>query len=68
MITFEPLWETMKSKHISSYALINKYGISRSLWAKLKHDKNVTLQTVDRLCEILDCDIVDIVRRVPDAE
>ncbi|MCM1302893.1 MAG: helix-turn-helix transcriptional regulator [Lachnospiraceae bacterium] len=68
MITFEPLWATMKEKHESSYTLIVKHGISRSLWGKLKHNRNVTLQTIDRLCEILDCDVADIVKHVPNDE
>lgn len=61
MIDFEPLWQTMKRKNVSSYALINKYGLSRGMLDKLKHNRNVTLQTVGRLCEILDCEIQDIV-------
>jgi len=67
MITFTPLWETMEKKKVTGYALINKHGISRSLWFKLRHDKNVNLETIDRLCKILDCDVADIVKHVPDS-
>ena len=68
MIDFEPLWQTMKDKNISCYALINKHGISRGMIDKLKHNRNVTLQTVERLCEILDCEIQDVVKIVKDEE
>ena len=61
MIDFEPLWQTMKRKNITCYALINKYGVSRGMIDKLKHNRNVTLETVARLCDILDCEIQDIV-------
>lgn len=61
MMDFEPLWQTMKRKNVSCYALINKYGVSRGMVDKLKHNRNVTLQTVERLCEILDCEIQDVV-------
>lgn len=61
MMDFEPLWQTMKQKHISCYALINTYGMSRGMLDKLKHNRNVTLQTVERLCVILDCEIQDVV-------
>lgn len=27
MIVYTPLWETMKKKGVSTYALINKYGM-----------------------------------------
>ncbi len=66
MITYEPLWETMEKKKVTGYALIQKHGISRSLWHKLRHDKNVNLETIDRLCKILECDVADVVKHVPD--
>lgn len=68
MITFEPLWKTMEERKITGYALIHKHGISRSLWYKLRHDKNVNLETIDHLCEILECDISDIVKHVSESE
>lgn len=51
----------MKHKNITCYALINKHGLSRGMLDNLKHNRNVTLQTVERLCEILDCEIQDVV-------
>lgn len=66
MMSFEPLWKTMKKRKITGYALINKHGISRSLWYKLRHNKNVNLDTIDRLCDILNCDISDIVQHIPE--
>ena len=64
MMSFEPLWNTMKKNNITGYVLINKYGMSRSLWYKLRHNKNVTLDTIDRLCEILNCNVDDIVTHI----
>lgn len=61
MMSFEPLWETMKKKNVTTYKLIKDYNISRGMLDKLKHDRNVTLETVERFCEILDCRVEDIV-------
>lgn len=61
MVVFEPLWKTMQSKNVSIYALINKYNVSRGTIDNLKHNRNVTLSTVERLCEILDCKIEEVV-------
>lgn len=66
MMSFTPLWETMQKKNVSCYALIYKHNISRSLLDKLKHNRNVTLSTVNRLCEILDCRVEDIVEYIKD--
>lgn len=61
MMLFEPLWKTMKTRNVSIYALINKYNVSRGTIDNLKHNRNVTIATIERLCEILDCQVEDIV-------
>ena len=61
MISFAPFYETLKKKNISTYRLINQYGISRSLLDRIKHNKPMTTSTLNDLCNILDCDISDIV-------
>ena len=60
MISYEPLYKTMKMKGITTYKLINNYGISRSLIDRLKHNKPITTVTLDDLCKILDCKVEDI--------
>ncbi|MBQ3086505.1 MAG: helix-turn-helix transcriptional regulator [Clostridia bacterium] len=61
MISFSPFYETLKKKNISTYRLINQYGISRSLLDRIKHDKPITTSTLNDLCNILDCEIPDII-------
>lgn len=60
MISYEPLWNTMKEKGISQYQLINKYKISAGQLSRLRANNNVSTHTLDRLCEILDCNLEDI--------
>lgn len=60
MISYKPLYETLKRKGISTYKLINTYGLSRSLIDRLKHDKPITTVTINDLCKILDCEVKDI--------
>lgn len=64
MMVFDPLWETMKKKNVTIYALVVKHGVSRGTVNKLRHNKNVTLVTIEHLCKILDCQPGDIVRYV----
>ena len=61
MITYEPLYETMKKKSVTTYKLINDFGISRSLIDRLKHNKPITTVTIDDLCKILSCNVEDII-------
>lgn len=60
MITYEPLYKTMKEKGFTTYKLINDYGISRSLIDRLKHNRPITTVTLNDLCTILDCRVEDI--------
>ncbi|MGN0617384.1 MAG: helix-turn-helix domain-containing protein [Ruminiclostridium sp.] len=62
MIVYTPLWETMKKKGISTYALINKYNISSSTINRLRHNMGVTTQLIDDLCVILNCKVEDVMR------
>ena len=66
MITFEPFYQTLKRRKLSTYVLINKYNVSRSLLDRLKHNKPVTTMTINDLCAILNCDVNDIMRYIPD--
>ena len=60
MILYDRLWEKLEEKHISQYRLI-KTGISHSTIMRLKNNQYVNLSTIDRLCELLDCSIEEIV-------
>lgn len=60
MISYEPLYETLKKKGVSTYKLINEYGISRSLLDRLKHSRPISTVTLNDLCNILHCRVVDI--------
>ncbi len=61
MFSFEPLWETMKRKNISQYDLING-GIDKRTLDQLRHDRNITLLTLAKLCNILQCTPNEVVR------
>ena len=68
MITYKPLWDTMKEKGDSTYNLINKHNISSSTIHRLRHDQGVTTQLIDDLCKILDCNVEDIIKYEPSDE
>jgi len=62
MISFEPFFETMKKKGITSYDLIVKMGFPRTNYYRIKNGKNVRIDTIETLCKLLDCEIHDIVK------
>ena len=44
--------------------LMDKAKVSRSTFYKMKKGENVTTDVLLRICDVLDCDISDIVERV----
>ena len=68
MITYDNLWKTMKKKEISTYYLITYEKISRAQIQRLKKNQSITTYTLNRLCNILDCDITDILTYTKDED
>ena len=66
MITFDPLWKTLKEKNISQYKLLDDYNMSRGMLDNIKHNRSITLTTLNQFCEMFDCDIADIIEYTKD--
>lgn len=64
MICYDRLWQTLKKKGISQYTLIQKYGIDKAQLHRLRHNMVVKTIILNRLCEILDCRIKDIMEYI----
>lgn len=62
MIVYDKLWNTMKNKGVSQYALIKKYHVSPGQITRLKRNESVSTHTIDMFCKILDCDVSDIMQ------
>lgn len=68
MISYEPLFQTMKKKKITRYNLIYKQGFEASTYQRIKQGLPITTKTLDVLCFILDCSVSDILEYKKDEE
>lgn len=66
MITFEPLWRTMKTKGVTQYKLIKEYNISTGQLDRLRKNENVNTHTLNQLCTILECNLEDVAKYIAD--
>lgn len=66
MIIYNNLWEIMREKGITQYALINKYHVSPAQITRLKRNESVSTHTIDMFCKILNCSVSDIMEFVED--
>ena len=66
MISYAPLWETMKKRGITTYTLIKDYSFSSGTLDSLKQNRNITMATLNDLCTILSCQVQDVIQYIPD--
>lgn len=66
MISYEKLFKKMAEKNISQYSLEYDYGISRGLLTRLRNNQSITTNSLDILCNILECNVGDIADHIKD--
>lgn len=63
MISYEPLFRTMKEKNVTSYQL-QKAGFSRATYYSIKQGNSISTNTINQLCRILHCGAADIIEYI----
>ena len=66
MIKYDKLWDTMRRMGFTKYKLSTQYHVSKSQLHRLQHNLPVSTTTLDRLCNILGCNLDDIIEHIPD--
>ena len=66
MIKYDKLWETAEKRGITKSILTKKYNVSKAQLYRLRYNQPVSTNTLDRFCNILECDISDIMEHIPD--
>ena len=66
MIKYDRLWRTMEARGVNQYDLYTHHNVNRSLLDRLRNNKNVETNTIDKLCNILNCSVEDIMEHIPD--
>lgn len=66
MITYEPFFDTLKRKGITTYKLINEYNFSKGTLDSLKQNRNITMDTLNDICNLLECGVNDVIQYTRD--
>ena len=61
MIDYSPLRETMRKNQVTQYQLLQA-GIDNKILDSLKKNKNITILTLEKICNIIGCTPNDVVR------
>ena len=59
MISYAPLFETMKKRGVTSYRL-ERMGFSRATYYSIKKGNSVSTNTIDQLCTLLHCTVGEV--------
>lgn len=63
--SFNPLWKLLIDRNLKKRQLQEMSDVSPASIAKMGRNENVTIEVLLRICEALDCNIEDIMERVP---
>lgn len=67
LISYAPLFKTMKEKKITSYRL-EKLGFSRATYYSIQKGNSVSTNTINQLCKLLKCSVSDIMEYIEEEE
>ena len=67
-ISYNKLWKLLIDKKMSQADLRKAADIAPNTMTKLRRDEPVNLAILSRECEVLGCDIGDIMEFIPDEE
>ena len=63
MISYQPLFETMKRKQITSYALFQQ-GFSKATYYSIQKGNSVSTNTIEQLCKLLKCSVSEVMEYI----
>ncbi|MBR1796601.1 MAG: helix-turn-helix transcriptional regulator [Clostridiales bacterium] len=64
-LSYDPLLKKLIDAKLSKTELAAKVGISRTTLAKIGKNEPVSIDVLLRICDELDCDIVDVISYLP---
>lgn len=68
MVTYKPLWKTLIDKDIKKTQLKEMAGFSSGTLARLGKDQYIEMKHIDKICQVLGCEIGDVVAVIPDTK
>ena len=64
MFSYKPLLHTMIEKDITKTQLRQMLGCSKATIAKISKNEYVSLEILDKICNLLDCKIEDVIEHI----
>ena len=65
-ISYKPLWKTLIDKNLTKKDLRLLAHLTTNHIANMGKGEHISMQTLIKICEALNCDIADVIALVPD--
>ena len=65
-ISYKPLWHTLVERNMRKEDVRIAAGLTTNMIANMGKGKNISMETLVRICETLNCEITDVIELVPD--
>ena len=65
-ISYQPLWNTLKERGMRKEDLRLAAGLTTNMIANMGKGEHISMKTLLRICETLNCEITDVIELVPD--
>lgn len=61
-ISYQPLWNTLKERGMRKEDLRLAAGLTTNMIANMGKGEHISIKTLLRICQALDCDIADVIQ------
>ena len=61
-ISYQPLWNTLKERGMRKEDLRLAAGLTTNMIANMGKGKNISMETLVRVCEALNCGIMNVIK------
>ena len=65
-ISYQPLWNTLKERSMRKEDLRLAAGLTTNMIANMGKGEHISMKTLLRICEALNCEITDVIELVSD--
>ena len=67
-VQYNKLFKWMIDRNMTNNQLLNQGGISLNIITRLKRDEYIAMQTIEKICIALDCNVDDILEFIPESQ
>lgn len=67
-VTYKKLWELLKEKNMKKVEMQRKAGISGNILARMGKNEYISMESVEKICYVLDCRTDDILEFIPEGD